>query len=208
MKVELSCRAQCDLWRLAAVHNHGLDIVQATHRLISNRLQIDRSPTAVRHIRRHHDFGVRVLNAAAERPSAETGVYHAVNRTDAGTGQHGCNAFDGQGHIDDDAIAFAYPQGFERIGDTVHAAQELSVGQRHLAAVLADPDESDFILAPGIDVTIQGIEGDITLRPDKPAKARIIPGKYLVPGTKPLQFSCHLGPESFVVLQRLTLGRF
>ena len=127
VEVQLACCAQYDLRRLAAVHNHCLDIVQATHRLISNRLQIDRSPTAVRHIRRHHDFGVRVLNAAAERPSAETGVYHTVNRTDAGTGQHGCNAFDGQGHIDDDAVAFPHPQGFERIGHTVHTAQELSV---------------------------------------------------------------------------------
>src|SRR5712691_4759901 len=205
-EVQLPGRAQCDLWHLAAVHNHRLNIVQAAHRFISDRLQIDRSTTTICHIRGHHDFRVGVLNAAAQCTSAETSVHHTVDRTDAGTGQHGRDTFDAQGHVDDDAVAFLHPQRFQPIGDTVHAAQELSVRHRHFAAVLADPDEGDFILAPGVDVTIQGIGCDIALCPNEPAKVRILPFKHLVPGTKPLQLSSHVGPEGFVVLNGLTLG--
>src|SRR5262249_45563311 len=139
VKVQFPCRPQFDLWRLAAVHNHRLDIVQAAHRFIRDRLQIDCPTTTVGHIRGHHNFRMGVLNATAQRSSAETGVHHAMDCTDAGTGQHSCNAFDSQGHVDDDAVTFPHPEGFERIGHTVHAAQELSVRHRHLATVLADP---------------------------------------------------------------------
>ena len=54
-------------------------------------------------------------------------------------------------------------------------------------------------------MTIQGIGGDIALRSDKPAKTWIIPFKHLVPGTKPLQLSSHVGPERFGVLNGLAL---
>ena len=44
----------CGVWRRCTINL--LDIVQATHRFVSDRLQVDRSTTAVCHIRGHDDF--------------------------------------------------------------------------------------------------------------------------------------------------------
>ena len=137
---------------------------------------------------------MRVDDATAQGPGAKPGIDHAVDRPNAGAGQHRRHPLHGERHVADHPIPFAHPEGFEAIGHLVHAPQQLAVRDRDFAAILAVPDQGHFVAAPRIGVPIQGIDRDIALPADKPLKTRIVLLKDLVPLAEPFQLIGHVGP--------------
>ncbi len=205
VKVELLLRSQLTGRILTPVHDHLFDKVEPAHGFIGNGFQFDGVATAICDIRCHHHFGLGIDNAAAQGTSTKAGVHHAMNRANAGAGQHGGNPFHGQGHIDDHAVAFAYAERFEAVGHLVDAPQQLAVRHGDFTAVLASPNQRHLVAAPGVGVSIQGVHGDIALSAEKPLEARIILLKNLVPFAKPFQLVGHTGPKPLVIRERLSV---
>src|SRR5579864_6749171 len=103
-------------------------------------------------------------------------------RADAGAGQHGDSAFDGEGHVDNDAITFHDSQRFQSIREAADHAVELAVGNNAFSAVFAEPDEGSAIAARRVGMTIEGVDGDVGLRTGEPFMADTIPLENLAPG--------------------------
>ena len=97
------------------------------------------------------------------------------------------------------------------IGETAHLPVQLLVGKDFLfAGVISFPNESGFVLPPGMQMAIQTVHRQVQFTPDKPfmdAFAEIF-HQNLVPFPEPFQLFGLLGPESIGVIDRLAIHRF
>ena len=138
---------------------------------------------------------------------SESGVDDGVNRADTRASQHGHGAFDGERHVDDDAIALYHPQRFQTVGEAADQAIELAVGDDALGAVFAEPDESGAVAALGVGMTVERVDGDVGLRAGEPLVMDAIPLENLAPRMRPLEAARVVGPEDFWIFKgALALG--
>ena len=141
---------------------------------------------------------MRSTSALEENPP-KTIVCGAPMRAQASmaTGKLGRHA-----HVDGDSVAFLHAKPFQNVGELLHFAMQLLVGQDTDFAGLALPNDCGFILAPGGDVAIEAVVGEVDLAADKPFRPRAIPFENLVPLLEPVQFAGDPRPEFVRVVDR------
>ena len=129
-----------------------------------------------------------------------------MNDADACAGEHGDDLFGNFRKVDRDPISLHEPKFLERIRTTIDLSIELAIGDDPFLVVLADPDDRHLIPAPGFDVTVQTVIGNIAGGVDEPLGPGIIPFQDLGPGGEPLQLLGDVAPEVFRVGNRFLVG--
>ena len=129
-----------------------------------------------------------------------------MNDADACAGEHGDDLFGNFRKVDRDPVALLEPKLLERIRTTIDLAVQFAIGDDPFLVVLTDPDDGDFILAPGFDVTVQTVIGNVAGGADEPLGPGIIPLQNLGPGREPLKFLGDVAPEAFRVGNRFLVG--
>jgi len=84
-----------------------------------------------------------------------------MRRADAGTGEHGHHHLGDHRQVDADDVALPDPLRLERVGQPLHIAEELGVGEVAFLAFLAPPVERDPVAAPGQHVPVQAVVGHV-----------------------------------------------
>src|SRR6267143_6182229 len=87
--------------------------------------------------------------------------------------------------VDRDSISLREPKFLERIRATIDLSVELAIGDDPFLVVFADPDDRHLIPAPGFDVTVQTVMGNVAGGADEPLGPGIIPFQDLSPGGEP-----------------------
>src|SRR5579863_5546889 len=94
---------------------------------VDDGFEWDGLAAAVADISCNDDFCLGVGDAIAQCSMPESSIDHGVNRADASAGQHGDGAFDGERHVDDDAIALDDPERLEPVGEAADLTVKLPV---------------------------------------------------------------------------------
>ena len=129
-----------------------------------------------------------------------------MNDADACAGEHGDDLFGNFRKVDRDPVSLREPKFLERIRATIDLSVELAIGDDPFLVVLADPDDRHLILAPGFDVTVQTVIGNVAGGADEPLGPGIIPFQDLGPGGEPLKLLGDVAPEAFRVGNRFLVG--
>ena len=129
-----------------------------------------------------------------------------MDEADACAGEHGDDLFGDFRKVDRDPIAFRKPKLLERIRTTIDLSVELAVGDDPFFVILADPDDRHLVLAPGFDVTVQAVIGNVAGGADEPLGPGIIPFENLRPGGEPFQLLGDAAPETFRICNRFLIG--
>ncbi len=145
--VEVDFARGGDLGFRARVHNYFLNEVERFQGLVDDDFEDDGLAATVADVAGDHDLGLSVGDAVAQRGVAESGIDDGMDGADAGAGQHGYGAFDGQRHVDDDAVSLDHSQGSQSVGEAADHAVKLAVGDDALGAVFCQPDERGAIAA-------------------------------------------------------------
>jgi len=136
----------------------GIDAGAGLYGLIRRDLERDGLSRAQRDIACDHHLGIAVLNTAGQRGCTESAKYDRMDRTDARAGQNGNRQFGDHRHIDSHAIAAPDAVLFEDVGELVHLAVHILVGEdHHILFGLALPDDGWLVLARGRDMSVQAV---------------------------------------------------
>src|ERR1700678_943601 len=130
----------------------------------------------------------------------EAGVDDGVDCSDAGAGQHGDGAFDGEGHINDHAVSFFHSQRLQTVGEAAEQAVKLAVGDGSLAAIFAEPDEGGAIAAVGFSMAVERVDGDVGPGAGEPLVMYSLPLQHTIPFARPRKSGCVLSPETLGIL--------
>ena len=179
----------------AAKHDHLLDRFGALARLVRVLLERHDVPAPEAAVRRQDGLGAAVVDAVPQRIRAEAGEDHAVRSADARAGEHGDGRFRRLGHVDDDAVALPDADAPHRVGELAHLAVKLLVGEDARIARLTLPDDGRLVLAPGGEVAIQAVVGDVRLPAHEPFGVRLGPFHDLPPLLEPVEVVRHFRPE-------------
>src|SRR6185436_2822072 len=109
--------------------------------------------------------------------------------------------------VDADAVSLLHAQALERVREAADLDQQLLVRERTDLARLALPDDRGLVLAPGRDVTVETVLGQVQLAADEPFGERRRPLQHLVPTLAPQQRLRLLGPEALRVTHALLVER-
>src|SRR2546425_13226367 len=123
-----------------------------------------------------------------------------MRRANAGASQHRNRQLRRHAHVNCNAITLPHPERFQDIGELLHFAMKLLMSERANLPWLTLPDQRRFILAPGLNMAIETIVGEIELAPREPLGPRAVPLKNLVPFFEPMQLFCNTSPELFRLL--------
>jgi len=173
--VEVDFAGRVDFGFSAGIDNDFFDAVEGFQSFVDDGLESDGLAAAIADVSGDDNFRLRVGDAVAQRGVSESGVTDGGDGADAGAGQHRDCAFNGERHVDDDAVALDYAQRLQAVGEAADLAVELAVGDDALGAVLAEPDEGGAIGALGVGVAIERVDGDVGLRAGKPFVMDAVP---------------------------------
>ena len=87
------------------------------------------------------------MNAIDERVGRESPKYDRVWSADARASQHRNGQLRSHAHVDGDTITFLYTQRLHHIGEFLHLAMKLLVGEGPDFTGFAFPDDGGFIFA-------------------------------------------------------------
>ena len=172
-----------------------LDGRAVLHRIVSIVLQRQQIPSAVAAVGRDEELGLGIEDAVLQRIRAETAEDHRMHRSDPGARQHGDRRLGNHRKVDGHAVAFAYAERLEHIGEFVDVAVQVPIGQRALVSRLTLPDDRCLVLSRALDVPIHAIEAGVDLSTHKPLGVRRLPLKHFLPGLRPGQLFGKLLPE-------------
>ncbi len=148
-------------------------------------------------------LALAVPQAIAQGQVGKAAEDHAVDGADARAGENGDGELRDHGQIDGHPVALAYPVALKDIGAAADLPVQLLVGQgAGFMGALPFPDDCRLVLAPGLQVAVQAVIGDIELPAQKPAMlaAGEVRLQGPLPGVKPVQVRGPLGPEGRRVL--------
>ena len=162
----------------------------------------------VRPLRRAPSHGderlrVRHLHPLPDRVGGEAAEDDVVRGADPGAGEHRDDDLGDHRQEDPDDVALADAEVLEPVGQPLHVALQLCVGDVALLALLAAPVIGDPVAEPGLDVPVQTVVGGVEPAIGEPRverRVRVVQhrGERLVPVQLPGLF----GP----VCLRVTLG--
>ena len=118
-----------------------------------------------------------------------------MDSANACTGEHGDGKFRRHAHVDRDPISFFHAQRFQNVGEFLHLAMKLLIGEDANFPGLAFPNDRGFVFAPGREVTIDTVVGKIDLAANEPLRPGTIPFENFVPILEPVQFAGDSRPE-------------
>jgi hypothetical protein len=153
------------------VDDHALHRRRRRDGLVGRLLHLHDLAAPVEAVSRDERLRLAVLEPRSHRLGAVAREARRVDRADShdrqgrdrGLGRHR------QEHAD--AVALADSQALERVGELADLTQELGIGQRARAAVVAFPDERRLRAAPGLDVSVDAVVGEVhqaALEPPRP----------------------------------------
>ena len=166
------------------------------------------APPPVGHIRHKEEAGARHLHPVGDRPRAEAGEDHQVDRADPRAGQHQRDRLEVGRHVDRHPIAAPHPDRPQRGRDPFHPAQQLGVGEDPQPAQLVQRDQRRPTAGALLHLRVQATPGDVRLAAAEPAEGRHLVGRPLehpLPSRRPGNPLRRLAPEAVRVIQRLAL---
>ena len=185
----------------AAIDDGVADAGTFFQRLIDGGLELDLFAAAKASIGGDHQSRAEVLDAGLERFGRKSAEYDAVNDAETRAGQHGDGQLGDHRHVNDGAVAGFVAARLEHAGEADHQAMQFLIGERSLLARLAFPENRDFVLAWGGEVTVQAVVGDVEFCAGEPARERRIPLEHFGPFLEPVDLAFgDFPPEVFGVL--------
>src|SRR6516225_188560 len=135
----------------------------------------------------------------------KTAEDNRVHRANAGARQHGDGQLGRHAHVDGDPVASPNTQRFKDVGELLHLAVQLLVGQGANFSWFAFPDQGGFVFPPSFHMPVHAVGGKIELCSHEPFGPRIVPLENLIPLLEPFEFFGHASPELFGLLDRLAV---
>ena len=183
-----------------------LDRRRRRHRLVGRRLQREHLAAPVAAVGGDQHLGLGVVDAVGERLRREAAEHDAVGGADAGAGQHRHRRLGDHRQVDVDPVAGLHAEALQGVGEALHLVEQLGVRDRPGVARLALEVDGDLVAAPGGDVAVEAVVGDVELAADEPLGVRQLPLADRVPVLRPVEQLGRLaGPEALVVLGRLVV---
>ena len=174
-------------------------------RLVHVSLERDHLPTPIAAVCRDEDLGVRVVHPVAQRLRRESAEHDAMDRADAGAGEHGDRRLGHERQVDADAIALSDPEPLQDVGELADFYVEVPIGQRAAIARLALPDDRGLVPRGTADVPVDAVGGDVQLTANKPLGVRWLPVQHRAPRGNPLETTRFGGPEGLAVAGRVVV---
>ena len=166
-------------------------ITASTAALTGAVLPLRRAPSTV-----ISTLASRHLHPLLDRLGREPAEDDVVRRADPRAREHRDDDLGNHRQVDADHVSLANPEVLERVREPLHVAVQLGVGDRALLALLAGPVERDAVAAPGLDVTVQAVVGDVQLAVGEPlVERRVGVVEHGRERLVPVQGARLLGPE-------------
>ena len=138
---------------------------------------------------------VRHLHPLAHRVRGEAAEDHVVRSADPGTGEHRDDDLGDHRQEDPDHVPLADAEILQAVGQALHVAMQVRVGDGAFLALLAAPVVGDALAEPGLDVPVQTVVGDVERAVGEPRDERGVGlVEHLGEGRVPVQFAGPLGP--------------
>ena len=174
---------------------HMLDARGLLHGLVDVDLEPAGLAAPVAAIGGDDQLRLRVVDAVGECLGREAAEDDGVRRADAGAGEHRDRQLRNHRHVDGDAIAAPHTELLNALAARFTSSKRSSVGDDLAVSRLALPVEGDLVTAPGIDVAIEAVYGDIELATVEPLGEGGIPLQDSVPGAIPIELCRFFGPK-------------
>ena len=143
-------------------HHHLLVAERFGQRLVGIVLELDLPAAAQSFIGGDDELRLAIGDAAGKRVWREAAEHHGVNGADPRAGEHGVGRLRDHGQIDGDAVAAADAHGEQHIGEHIHLAVKLAIGDvaRGLGRIVRLPDDGDLMPAL-LQMPVDAIGADI-----------------------------------------------
>ena len=189
----------------ALVDDDVLDAWTRLQRFFDGGEQFDFGAAAVGAVLGDDGDGLRVVDAVHQGVGGESAEDHGMRRADSGAGQHGNGQLRRHAHVDGDAVSLFHPKSLQHVGELLHLAMQLLIGEGADFAGFALPNDGSFIFASSLHVAIEAVVGKIKLAADKPLGPGIIPLQNFVPLFEPVQFLRCLAPKFLGIFHRFAV---
>ena len=103
-----------------------------------------------------------------DRAGREPAEHHVVRRADPRARQHRDDNLGDHRQEDPDDVALLDAEVLQRVGELLHVAVQVGVGDVLLLAFLAAPVERDAVAVPGLDVAVHAVVGGVDLAVREP----------------------------------------
>ena len=138
---------------------------------------------------------MRHLHPLPHRAGGEAAEDHVVRSTDPGTGEHRHDDLGNHREEDPDHVPPADTEILQAVGQALHVAVQVRVGDSAFLALLAPPVVGDALAEPGLDVPIQTVVGDVERAVGEPGDERRFGlVEHRAEGRVPVQFAGPPGP--------------
>ncbi len=144
-----------------------------------------------------------VVDAVGDGLGGEPAEDDGVDGADPCAGEQGDGQLGGHAHVDGDAIAFLYAEGFEGAGGALDFDVELGVGEgpdfglTGLGEGFGFPEDGDLVGVFAEGVAVDAVIAEVELAVDEPFGPGQVPLEDFGPGLEPMEFSGGGGPEGF-----------
>ncbi len=189
-------------------HDDVLKALEITHRLVD--LLLDRRGLALTAgaVDGDQGLGLRELHPLLDRVSGEAPEDDIVRRADPGAGQHRDGDLGDHREVDPDYVALPDTQILERVGEALHIAVQVGVGDLALLAFLSAPVVGDTVAVAGLDVAVDAVVGGVDLAVREPlVERRVGVVEDLLGLLEPMQLLGLLDPPSLPVAVGLVVDR-
>src|SRR5665811_1504063 len=144
------------------------------HGLVGRGLQGDALRPAQSAVGGDHDGGFTVEDAVPQRVRGEAAEHHAVDGSDARTGQHGHGQFGNHRQVDGDPVALLHTFLAEDVRESCHVFPQLPVsdGAANIGGV-ALPVEGDLVGDVGLHMPVEAVVAEVELSSFEPTDLRV-----------------------------------
>ena len=191
----------------ATQHHHVLDAGGRGERVVSIDLERNDRTTAVAAVGGDQNFGAGVVDPVAERLGRETSEDDSVNGADACACQHRHGDFRYHREVDGDPVATAHTQTLQDVGELVHVAVQLAVGEApHLSRGFSFPDKRHTAAPARANVAVEAIHRDVELAAEEPLGVWGLPFQHAVPWVDPFELLRPVRPITFRISSGALVG--
>ena len=140
-------------------------------------------------------FACGHLHPLPHRVRGEAAEDHVVRSADPGAGEHRDDDLGNHREEDPDHVPPADAEVLQAVGQALHVAVQVGVGDVAFLALLAPPVVGDALAEPGFDVPIQAVVGDVERAVGEPRHERRLGlVEHRAEGRVPVQFAGPPGP--------------
>ena len=189
-------------------HDDVLERLEVAHLLVDRLLDVRGLALAPGAVDGDQRLGLGELHPLADRAGREAAEHHVVRRADAGARQHRHHDLGNHRQEDPDDVALLDAEVLQRVGELLHVAVQVGVGDVLLLAFLAAPVERDAVAVSGLDVAVQAVVGGVDLAVREPLVERRVGLVDVLGGLlEPVELLRLLHPPALPVLLGLVVDR-